>query len=88
MIERRSPRMFKKLNGYIPSLLVILGFVITWIIWISKIPILCTEIEKQGDKIEFVQTKTTILEERLLNMEKTLTKIEINIDKIANKYAR
>ena len=88
MIERRSPRMFKKLNGHIPSLLVILGFVITRIIWISKIPILCTEIAEQGDKIEFVQTKTTILEERLLNMEKTLTKIEINIDKIANKIER
>lgn len=88
MIERRDVRMFQKYHSVLSPLLIILGFLITWVVWISKIPAVCNEVAKQGEKIEMVQMKTNILEERLINMDKNLTKIEINIDKLVNKYAR
>lgn len=83
--DRRSQTMvdkIRKYSGVITIVGVMLGFLMTWVLWISKIPAMCDTISQHSTDIQYNKEIIAEIKTEIRNININLTKTNELLEKL------
>jgi hypothetical protein len=80
--ERRTKSIKQWVIENTGAAVILIVFIFSWIVWISKIPAMSEQLNKDiGPRVVNLEKTNAVFIEKLDNIDKTLTRIERIMDK-------